>query len=64
MNKKFIHLGCEVSVIGNAVSIRKPDGSKESVTLYLTKHSKDFDTLEQTIRDYIDIRFGDTLVQQ
>ncbi len=62
MNKKFIHLGCEVSLDGNLVTLRKPDGSRETITLYLTKHSKDFDGIEKFVRDYIDLKFGETLI--
>lgn len=62
MNKKFIHLGCEVSVDGNFATLRKPDGSRETITLYLTKHSKDFDGIEKFVRDYIDLKFGETLI--
>ena len=62
MNKKFIHLGCEVSVVGNFATIRKPDGSRESATLYLTKSSVDFDSIEKFLRDYIDLKFGESLI--
>ena len=62
MNKKFIHLGCEISVDGNLVTIRKPDGSRENATLYLTKLSVDFDNIEKFLRDYIDLKFGESLI--
>jgi hypothetical protein len=62
MNKKFIHLGCEVSVVGNLATIRKPDGSRESATLYLTKSSVDFDSIEKFLRDYIDLKFGESII--
>jgi hypothetical protein len=61
MNKKFIHLGCEVSVDGNFATIRKPDGSRESVTLYI-KRDTDHDGIEKFLRDYIDLKFGETLI--
>jgi hypothetical protein len=62
MNKKFIHLGCEISVDGNIATVRKPDGSRERITLYLTKSSVDFDGIEKTLKDYIDLKFGETLI--
>jgi len=61
MNKKFIHLGCEVSFHGNSATLRKPDGSKENITLYIKKET-DHDGIEKFLRDYIDIKFGEALV--
>lgn len=61
MSKKFIHLGCEVSFDGNFATLRKPDGSMESITLH-TKKDIDHDGVEKFLRDYIDIKFGEALV--
>jgi hypothetical protein len=61
MNKKFIHLGCEVSFEGNFATLRKPDGSKENITLYIKKET-DHDGIEKFLRDYIDLKFGESLI--
>jgi hypothetical protein len=59
MNKKFVHLGCEVSIEGNQVVIRKPDGEKfEIMTL---RFIKDYDRAEEFVREYIDLNLSETL---
>jgi len=59
MNKKFIHLGCEVVIDGNQVFIRKPCGSKfELMTL---RFVKDYDRAEEFVREYIDLNLAETL---
>lgn len=59
MNKKIIHLGCEVTIDGNQVVIRKPNGAKfEIMTL---RFIKDYDRAEEFVREYIDLNLADTL---
>ena len=59
MNKKFIHLGCEVTIEGNQVVIRKPDGVKlEVMVLHFIK---DYDRAEEFVREYIDLNLAETL---
>jgi len=59
MNKKFVHLGCEVSIEGNQVVIRKPDGEKfEIMTLSFIK---DYERAEEFVREYIDLNLSETL---
>ena len=59
MNKTFVHLGCEVTIEGNRVVIRKPDGVKfEIMTL---RFIKDYDRAEEFVREYIDLNLADTL---
>lgn len=59
MNKKFIHLGCEVAIDGNQVTIRKPNGAKlEIMTL---RFIKDYDRAEKFVREYIDLNLAETL---
>jgi hypothetical protein len=57
MNHTFIHLGCEVKIAGNKVTITKPDGSIENKTL---RFAVDHDISEEFIKDYIAI----TIVKQ
>lgn len=59
MNKIFLHLGCEVTIDGNRVVIRKPNGEKfEIMTLSFIK---DYDRAEEFVREYIDLNLADTL---
>ena len=59
MNKKFIHLGCEVTIDGNQVVIRKPNGAKfEIMTLSFIR---DYDRAEEFVREYIDLNLAETL---
>jgi hypothetical protein len=50
MKHTFIHLGCEVNIAGSKVTIYKPDGSLEKITL---KVISDHDTAEEFVKDYI-----------
>jgi hypothetical protein len=50
MKHTFIHLGCEVQIADNKVTITKPDGSIEKFTL---KIISDCDTAEEFVREYI-----------
>ena len=50
MKLTFIHLGCEVNIADNKVTIHKPDGSIEKFTL---KIISDCDTAEEFVREYI-----------
>jgi hypothetical protein len=59
MNKKFIHLGCEVTIEGNRVAIRKPDGAK--VEILTLSFIKDYDRAEEFVREYIDLNLSETL---
>lgn len=59
MNKKFIHLGCEVSLDGNQVKIKKPNGAKvEILSLHFIK---DYDRAEEFVREYIDLNLAESL---
>lgn len=59
MNKKFIHLGCEVTIEGNRVAIRKPDGAK--VEILTLSFIKDYDRTEEFVREYIDLNLAEIL---
>ena len=50
MKHTFIYLGCEVHIAGNNVTIYKPDGSLEKITL---KVISDHDTAEEFVKNYI-----------
>ena len=59
MNKKFIHLGCEITMDGNQVVIRKPNGAK--VEIMTLSFIKDYDRAEDFIREYIALNLAETL---
>jgi hypothetical protein len=50
MKHTFIHLGCEVQIAGSNVTITKPDGSIERITLRVIS---DQDTAEEFVKEYI-----------
>ena len=50
MKHTFIYLGCEVKIADNNVSIYKPDGGLEKITL---KAIADHDTAEEFVKEYI-----------
>ena len=50
MKHTFIHLGCEVQIADNKVTIHKPDGSIERITLRVIS---DQDTAEEFVKEYI-----------
>ena len=58
MNKKFIHLGCEVAIDGDRVVVRMPNESRVQIHL---KFDGDRDRIEEFIKDYIDINLAENL---
>jgi hypothetical protein len=50
MKHTFIHLGCEVQIAGNDVTIYRQDGGIDKIKLKLIH---DQDTAEEFIKDYI-----------
>ena len=50
MKHTFIHLGCEVQIADDKVTITKPDGSIERITLRVIS---DQDTAEEFVKEYI-----------
>lgn len=50
MKHTFIHLGCEVNIADNKVTICKPDGSVEKITLRVIT---DHDIAEEFVKEYI-----------
>lgn len=50
MKHTFIHLGCEVKIAGNDVTIYKPDGRIEKLKVRATHNH---DTAEEFVKDYI-----------
>ena len=52
MKHTFIHLGCEVNIADDKVTIYKPDGSLDKITL---KVIADHDTAEEFVKEYIAI---------
>ena len=50
MKHTFIYLGCEVKIAGSNVTIYKPDGGLEKITL---KSIADHDTAEEFVKEYI-----------
>jgi hypothetical protein len=50
MKHTFIHLGCEVKIAGNDVTIYRQDGGIDKIKLKLIH---DQDTAEEFIKDYI-----------
>jgi hypothetical protein len=57
MKHTFIHLGCEVKIAGNDVTIYRQDGGIDKIKL---KVISDQDTAEEFIKDYIAL----TIVKQ
>ena len=58
MNKKFIHLGCEVTLDGTRAVVRMPNESQ--VEFYL-RFTGDHDKMEDFIKDYIDLNLAENL---
>jgi hypothetical protein len=50
MKHTFIHLGCEVKIAGNDVTIYRQDGGIDKIKLKLIH---DQDTAEEFVKDYI-----------
>ena len=58
MNKKFIHLGCEVTLDGTRAVVRIPNERKFEFHLRFTG---DHDKMEDFIKDYINLNLAENL---
>ena len=56
MNKKFIHLGCQITIDGTRAVVRMPNESQVEIHL---KFTGDHDKMEDFIKDYIDLNLAE-----